>query len=305
MNQLPWGRRDFLRALAASGASCLAVGECAAEPNGNLREPIHRVANATNPVNAAAPAPMGAPAPGNHPLDPALDVAFRAQKLIQDTIDDYTCSMMKQERIKGVLGEIEYLESKIRNRKIVNGKIVQPLSVYLKFTKPKSVEGREVIWVEGKNNNKLRAHEGGTGGRFLPSVWLDPDGMLAMRNQLHPISDIGLENLVEKLIERGQKERQFGECEVTFKPGAAINKRPCTVLEVMHPVQRKHFEFHLAQIFIDDELQIPVRYVAYDWPARVGAKELPVIEQYTHYNIKLNVGLTDADFDSENPNYNF
>ena len=52
------------------------------------------------------------------------------------------------------------MDAKIRNRKIVNGKIEVPLSVYMKFVDPPGVKGREVIWVEGKNNNKLRAHEG-------------------------------------------------------------------------------------------------------------------------------------------------
>lgn len=296
MSQHSWGRREFLRAVAATGASCLAAGACGEEPAGALREPVHRVAKATNPVDPQA---------AGHPLDPALDMARKAESLIQATITDYTATIVKQERIKGVLGDMEFMDAKIRNRKIENGKIVQPLSAYLKFVKPKHTEGREVVWVEGKNNNKLRAHEGGTSGRFLPSVWLDPEGMLAMRGQLHPIYDIGIENLVAKLILRGNQERQFPECEVSFKPLAKINGRVCTVLEVMHPVKRPQFEFHLAQIFIDDEMQVPVRYAAYDWPAQANSKELPVIEQYTYLNVKLNVGLVDADFDSDNPNYNF
>ena len=296
MEQNLWGRRQFLRAVAVSGASFATAQAFAVEPGSALREPVHRVAKANHPVNAAA---------ASHPLDPALEMARQAQSLIQATIADYTCTIVKQERIKGVLGDMEFMEAKIRNRKIENGKVVQPLSVYLKFVKPKGTEGREVVWIEGKNNNKLRAHEGGTSGRFLPSVWLDPEGMLAMRGQLHPIYDIGIENLVAKLIERGTKERQYDECEVSFRPGAKINGRLCTVLEVKHPTPRPHFEFYLAQIFIDDELKVPVRYAAYLWPETPGAKELPVIEQYTYLNLKLNVGLTDADFDSENPNYNF
>ena len=77
------------------------------------------------------------------------------------------------------------------------------------------------------------------------------------------------------------------------------------VLLVMHPVQRPIYEFHRAEIFIDDALNIPLRYAAYHWPEKPGSKELPVLEEYTYLNVKLNVGLTDADFDSENPNYNF
>ena len=49
---------------------------------------------------------------------------------------------------------------------------------------------------------------------------------------------------------------------------------------------------------------IPIRYIAYDWPA-VEGDQLKVIEEYNYLNLKMNVGLTDADFDPNNPEYNF
>jgi hypothetical protein len=291
-------RREFLRAMTAAGASCLAAGACSADDT-TLREPVHRVAKANNnpPPNPA----VG----GAHPLDPALEVANKALTSIRENIVDYTCRVTKQERIRGELQQEEYMEVKIRNRKVgPDGKLTVPLSVYMKFIGPASIKGRECIWVEGQNNNKLRAHEGGAGGRFLPSVWLDPDGPMAMRGQLHPIYDIGVENLVIKLIERGQKERKFGECDVKFIEGAKINGRGCTVLTVTHPVKRPHFEFCRAEIFIDDALNIPIRYAAYFWPDKPGQPDT-VLEAYTYTNMKVNVNLTDADFDPQNPNYNY
>jgi len=240
-----------------------------------------------------------------HPLDPALDIANDALVSIRKNIIDYSCRITKQERIRGELQREEYMEAKIRNRKVdANGKLTAPLSVYMKFIGPRDVVGRECIWVEGENNNKMRAHEGGVKGRFLPSVWLDPDGPIAMSGQLHPIYDIGVENLVIKLIERGEKEKKFGECDVEFIKNAKINGRVCTVLRVMHPIQRPHFEFHRAEIFIDDELQIPVRYAAFNWPTKPGATD-DLLEAYTYTNLKVNIGLTNADFDPKNPNYNF
>jgi hypothetical protein len=91
---------------------------------------------------------------------------------------------------------------------------------------------------------------------------------------------------------------------VKFIPGAKINGRGCTVITVMHPAQRPHFEFHRAEIFIDTELNIPVRYAAYFWPDKPGQPDT-VLEAYTYTNVKVNVNLTDADFDSNNPNYNY
>jgi hypothetical protein len=200
--------------------------------------------------------------------------------------DDYTATMIKRERLKGELGGYEFMFAKIRNRKLEGDKLVVPLSVYLQFLKPDDIKGREVVWVEGQNGNKLRAHEGGFLGSKLPSVWLDPDGALAMRGNLHPIYDIGIENLVIKLIEKGKTVRALGpqNCEVTFTKGAKVKasktvERVCTVLNVRHPEEREPYEFYLAQIFIDDELQVPIRYVAYHWPKAPGETTGPVLEE--------------------------
>jgi hypothetical protein len=291
-------RRIFLQALGITGLS--AAVTLAQQPGRqDLKEPVFRVSKNTGSQ------PGVAQKTDSHPLDPALELARNTLTMIQRDLVDYTAMIVKRERVGGKLGVHEFMEAKIRNRKIVDGKQVTPLSVYMKFVKPEAVKGREVIWVEGKNNNKLRAHEGGTAGSFLPTVWLPPDGILAMRGQLHPITDIGLENMVLKLIEKGERERKFGECEVEFKQGAKINGRSCTVLQVKHPTQRPHFEFHTAQIFIDDENKMPVRYAAYHWPTDPADKLGPVLEEYTYLDLKLNPGLVDADFDSENPNYNF
>jgi hypothetical protein len=57
-------------------------------------------------------------------------------------------------------------------------------------------------------------------------------------------------------------------------------------------------------VFIDDELQVPIRYAAYGWPETEGGK--PTLEEeYTYLDVALNVGLTSADFDPSNPAYDF
>src|SRR5215208_5391461 len=146
MIETPLARRTFLQALAIGGASCLAGSAVGQQPG--LKEPVYRISKANDLPTAGAVE--------RHPLDPALDMAREAIGLIQRDIADFTATIVKRERIKGVLGEYEFMEAKIRNRKVVDGKLVVPLSVYLKFVKPASVQGREVVWVEGKNNNKLR-----------------------------------------------------------------------------------------------------------------------------------------------------
>lgn len=261
-------------------------------PKQNLNEPVYRVSKVDN-----------TPAVAEHPLDPALDIARNSLQHIRSTVADYTCVVVKRERIDGVVGDYEYMFAKIRNRKMAGDQIHTPFSVYLSFLKPSSVKGREVLFVENANNGKLFAHEGGM-KRMLGTHSLEPSSWLAMKGQRYPVTDLGLESLVEKLIERGERDRRNGDCEVNFMPGAELDGRSCTVFQVKHPEKKAHYDFYVAQVFIDDEYNFPVRYRAFDWPTG-GLTEPELIEEYAYKNIKLNVGLTDEDFNVNSSAYNF
>ena len=243
-------------------------------------------------VNAgeAAAAPVA-----THPLEPALEVARRGLAGIQTNIRDYSCTVVKRERIDGKLGEHEYMFAKIRQR---------PFSVYLMFLGPDSVKGQEVIYVEGQNDGNMLAHAGSGVRAMVGMVSLKPQSMLAMAGNRYPITELGVENLTKRLVEVAEHDRQFGECDVNFYPNAKVNGRICTCIQVTHPVPRRNFRFHLARVFIDDELTIPIRYEAYDWPQEQGGQPV-LMEEYTYMNVKLNNGFTDVDFDPKNTAYKF
>ena len=51
-------------------------------------------------------------------------------------------------------------------------------------------------------------------------------------------------------------------------------------------------------------MNLPIRYAAYSWP--VAGDDEPVLEEeYTYMNLKLNVGLSERDFDPDNDDYQF
>ena len=236
-----------------------------------------------------------------HPLDKAVSIAEAGLENIQANVFDYTALMVKRERVKGTLGDVEYMRIKVRNeRQTENGFV--PFAIYMSFLKPKAVKGREVIWVRGQNENKLSAHETGMIG--FKTFHLDPDGMLAMRGNRYPIYEAGIENLVVRLIEKATRDRAAGDCQVQYLEGAKINNRSCSMIEVVHNERRAPYEFHKAQVFIDDEMNLPVRYASYDWPSTPGGKPI-LMEEYTYVDIVTNVGLTDRDFDIRNPEYNY
>lgn len=285
-------RRQFVSLAGALAAGLTGRQLWAAERG--LAEPVHRVANA---VNRLEPTPA-------HPLERALKIAYDGLEGSRAHINDYTALLVKREQVHGELTDHQFIHAKIRNRKLAGDRITQPLSVYLKFLKPADVQGREVIYVEGQNNGNLIAHEGGFKGRFLPTVNIPPDGLIAMRGQRYPMTEIGVENLIVKLIERGQTARKFADAQCEFRKNAKIKDRTCTVFQLTLPTKQPELMFYQAQIFIDDLLNVPIRYIAYDWPRREGAPP-EVLEEYNYLNLQVNVGLTDRDFDPDNPEYNF
>ena len=238
----------------------------------------------------------------DHPLDSCLEVARRGLAHIRKNYDDYTASLIKRERINGELGNEEYLFIKIRHEQREGDQVVHPLSVYLKFLAPSSIAGREVIWVEGRNDDRMIVH--GTGMTRFFKLNLHPTDRLAMKGNRYPLTEIGVETLALRMLQKGRNDQKHSECEVHIDRGATINDRPCTKIQIVHAEQLPHFEFHIAEIFIDDEYNVPVRYAAYSWPTEKGGD--PVLEEeYTYRDLKFNVGLTEKDFDPTNPDYAF
>lgn len=255
---------------------------------------VYQTAERTVRVAQANPGTSSREQPAEHPLMPTLRWAHDGLSDIE-ALKDYSAVLVKRERVGGKVGDYEKMFVKVRHR---------PLSVYMYFLSPANLRGQEVIYVEGQNDGKMWARGSGIRGQMFGTVSLKPDGVIAMQGNRYPITEIGILNLVRRLIEVAEADTKYGECEVKFYQGAKVGDRVCTCIEVVHPVPRRNFRFHLARIFVDDELNMPIRYEAYSWPTSPdGAPEL--IEEYTYLDLKLNVGFTDADFDIRNPNYQF
>lgn len=293
-----FNRRGFLNGLISAGAVSSPLLLAAEDTKKPLREPVFRVSKKVD---------RNTEVENSHPLDPALRIAREGLMEMQKNIVDYTATMIKRERVDGEVSDVQYIFIKVRNRKLdAAGNLKTPFSAYMYFLKPKDFRGREALYVEGQNNGKMIAHEAPHTLLFktVGSVWLPPDGVIAMKGQRYPITEMGIENLVVQLLTRGARDRKAGPCEVEFKSGAKINGRVCTVIEVRHDDRKPEYDFHKAQIFVDDEANVPIRYAAYDWPTTPGGK-LQVIEEYTYIDLKLNVGLENIEFDWQNPEYNF
>jgi hypothetical protein len=239
---------------------------------------------------------------GRHPLIPALQIAQQSYRHLRQHVRDYTCVFVRRERMEGQLGPHEYMLAKVRHQGQGFAGQATPFGVYLKFLKPASVAGREVLYVQGRYDDRLVVRNGGKRMAYVVTE-LRPNSDLAMRDNRYPLTEFGIENLVRRLIQVAQEDIESNApCEVKIYRQAKIDGRPTMGIQVRHTQQREGMRFYLARIFWDRELQVPVLFESYDWPPQPGGNP-PLLEQYAYRNLRLNVGLSDTDFDRDNPDY--
>lgn len=225
-----------------------------------------------------------------HPLAPAI----RHAKVCLDKarqMKGYECTFSKKEVVGNEMIS-QTMTMKVRH---------EPFSVYMKFAEPSA--GREVIFVKGRNDNKLLVHE--TGFKSLVgTLSLAPEDNMVMAENRYPITKAGIVNMLETVIAQWEEESKYGETDVKYFEDAKVGEYVCRVIESSHPQPRKQFRFQMTRLWIDEKSGLAVRVQQFGFPRRKDQKS-PVIEDYTFTGIKPEVRLTDRDFDTKNPNYNY
>jgi hypothetical protein len=227
---------------------------------------------------------------GQHPLVPAIRIARECIGQLA-TFPGYSCTFAKKEVVENHLIE-QKIRLKIRH---------QPFSVYMYFQEPKA--GREVIFVEGRNDNKLQVHETGLAS-LIGTLSLSPEDPRVKSENRHPITKAGILRTIEAQIAIWESELKYGEVIVKYLQDAKVGDVLCRVVESSHPEPRRQFAFQKTRLWIDVKSGYPVRLQQFAFPKKPGTAG-PVVEDYTFTEINTDVKLTDRDFDVSNPDYNF
>jgi hypothetical protein len=289
----------FLPGLAAGGED-IRSDQSSSDTKNVVSEPQVPTTGIAVPESTKAVPPAGDNAAR---LKYVLDFAQNASTRIETEITDYTCILVKRERVEGQVGSYQYMRAKIRHERKEGDKVVVPFSVFLSFLKPERMIGREVLFIQNQNQGDLIARRG---GRRSPNmtVQLPPDSPLAMDGNRYPVTEIGFQNLTKRLIEVLENEQKYNDSVIDIFPDAKVDGRKCTHFRLTHHTRRPDLTYCTAEVSVDDELGIPVYYRAFDWPEKEG-DPLRLHEEYFYKGVKLNVGLTDADFAADNPEYHF
>jgi outer membrane lipoprotein-sorting protein/LysM repeat protein len=162
-----------------------------------------------------------AASPVPHVYDAEALAALDAMEKAAAATNDYTMTLVKRELRGDELGAPETIVIKWQ----------RPQKIYLREVLGPQ-EGQEVIYVPGWNKNKIRVHKGS-----FPDVniSLDPYGNLAMGNSHHPVPEVSLIRLVDRVMTNVRLAQSKRAGQVTFQGEDTLFERPTVKIEAKMP----------------------------------------------------------------------
>ena len=125
-----------------------------------------------------------------------------------------------------------------------------------------------------------------------------------MSEARYPITMIGMANMLDKVIEQWESDLQHDDLEVKFYLNAKVGNMECKLIQSSHAKEHPQAKFFRTRLYLDKKTNFPVRVEQYGFPKQPGGTP-PLIEEYSYLDVKTTVQLTDSDFDTENPKYDF
>lgn len=226
-------------------------------------------------------------------LSPALADQSQLFRLLEKmevsyaNVRDYTALFHRRERIDG----------EWRPEEISFFKFQKPFKVYMRWLSAPS-EGREALYVEGANDNKVMVHEPQGFSRFFAFL-LDPGGRHILNDSRYPFTEIGIGRLIERVGRDARRAWAKGEMRLIDRGIAKVAERKVRQIEGILPQDRgAGYGSYRIILGIDEENGLPIQASTYDW-------DNVVTGEYTYRELHLNPGLGEADFEPSNPAYGF
>lgn len=200
-------------------------------------------------------------------------------------VHDYTAIFLRREMIRGFLREQETIHLRFQ----------RPFKVYMKWLEGPG-KGREGLYVAGSNEDRFLVHEA-RGFRSLVTAAMEPDHPRVLQESRHPITDVGIGRLLEIIAGNARRGSREGVLRLLDRGPGDVAGRPVRQIEGILPRDPSQgYYCYRVLVSFDQENGLPLRVVVYDWNNRV-------VEEYTYTELRLNPGLTDQDFDPDNPDY--
>lgn len=241
---------------------------------------------------------VGGGATGDKAAQREQSTIAKAHELIEKArqrvaeLEDYTTVFHKREYVDGELLPDEVVKLKVR---------LEPRRIYMRWI-GEVKKGQEVLWGEGWNDGKIRAHPGGWLG--VITVNLNPEGSRAMKGNRHSVVEAGFRhtiNLIARDLKTALEHPEYvhviedlGEKKLYDQEARGFDAR-------LDKQKYPKFYAYRARIWIHKKLKLPVRVQI--WDKEDG--RIRLVEDYGYEEIRTDVGLSGRDFDPDNPEYDF
>jgi outer membrane lipoprotein-sorting protein len=269
--------------------------------------------------------------PATH-YDADAFAALEAMEKAAAGLHDYTMRLVKRELRDTVLSPQESIVIKWQS----------PQRIYLhEIAGPR--EGQEVLYAPGWNKGRIKVHPGSFPDVTLNLDPYGTMAMAHSHHPVPEVSLVHLTDLVLDNVRRARaknvgtlalvgRETLFGRPVLKIESTAPASAKTPTLVKgetlwdiakasgqsmyvILHANRARRWreadhpqkgdavivpDFYAGRLvlWIDDELQLPLQIDLYD-------HEGNLYEHYEHHDLKVNVGLTDADFNPKNPAYRF
>lgn len=240
------------------------------------------------PINEELKSPEGTVLTGRWALTASQDRLRQGQKILEQTAD-YSAQFRRQERINGELLDPQAMNIKVRH---------EPFSLYMKWTE--GDRGRQLIFAQGQNDDKVLVQLGGVAGRLAGTLAMVPDDARILAESRYPATCAGMLELTKIILSHHAEDlKRATGVTSEMRDGESFDNRPCFLTSFVYDNPSINADYYKSTILIDKELSVPVCVRNYTWiegRAPAAENEDSLIEHYSYTGLEINTQLTDNDF---------
>lgn len=200
-------------------------------------------------------------------------------------VRDYTCTMLKVERVKGVLLDEHNIRFTCK---------AEPFSVHMKWHSPDRFRGQEVVYVQGRYNGKMRVKPKGFVGNLADFRLVAVNDHRVLENSRHTILEAGIGNLIEQCVASIQAERPFNRTKVSTAE-YRFDNRTCIRIEMTRPQKIEPYYCARSVLYLDKDSKLPIRMENYDWPTPANPTG-DLLERFSYLGLSFNNNISDDYF---------
>ncbi len=225
-----------------------------------------------------------------------LTALIQARELHLQQVKDYQCTLVKQEALPSGMSQEQEIDVKFRQ---------EPYSVLFHWRRNPGLADRVLYvkdrWIDAgakdPDDRDLAVCQPGPIARLLVKSVKQPiHGKLAKRTSRRALDEFGFTRALDLLIKYCQMAKSEGVLKLEFCGESRFDGRPVWVLRRHLPYTQEGgvYPDKMAEIFIDKEYHVPVAVYCFSTDVKESKS---MLGKYEYRNIKLQAGLTAADFE--------